>query len=420
LPQKTYGFTVNPKNPKTLLVGGLDGKMYRSYNSGISWDTVIIAKPSITPLQLTNMYIYPPDTTIIIIGGINNGAIERTTNNGKTWEIAIDGKHPIEMHGESIIGDPLNPYLFYVADYLKRYILKSESGGDFWAPVSIVDGNEYFSTIVILPDGNTMFAGMDSGIIRKSTDVGKTWKVVANFTNGLYSGEVTSIVFSKKNPSVGYAVMTYSNSTATPNGGLYKTIDKGESWYNIGFRDTSLRTIAVRAYGYDDDIYVGGYSEPIYPSKAITGQGIVRHSTNGGISWEKVDNSIEWSGTAPHNVWAMKFVADTPLNDKLYMATEAGFFVMDVPVLVQEQEQIPITDEWNVRLVKGKLSVTIPNNFNSSSEYRVRLYSLLGEKIAEEVAVGNNEFSIKNYHSGVYSYEIMYKQTRKKLLLIGQ
>lgn len=271
-----------------------------------------------------------------------------------------------------------------------------------------------------MPDGRTFFAGLDSGVIRKSTDEGISWREVANFTNKLYAGEVTSIVFSKKNPWVGYAVMTYTNSNATPNGGLYKTVNSGESWYKIGFTDTSLRTIALRTYGYDDDVYVGGLSDPMYPSKAIPGKGIVSHSTNGGISWERIDKSIEWTDTLNRNIWSMKFVEDTPENENLYMATEGGFYVMDVPVSVREQEPEQISDDWNVRLENGKLIIKTPKNYNSTTEYTVRLYTLLGEKTSEENSVGNNEIAIKNYQTGVYLCEIIEGQQRKKFFLIAQ
>ena len=167
LPQKTFGFTVNPKNPNTILVGGADGKMYRSYNKGATWDTVKITEPSfMNPQKLTNIFYNLPDTTIIIIGGINYFAIDRSTDNGTTWRIALEGRHPIEMVGESLIRDPHIPEVFYAAHYILRYILKSTSGGGGWEPICIVDGNEYLSTIAIMPDGRTFFAGLDSGVIR--------------------------------------------------------------------------------------------------------------------------------------------------------------------------------------------------------------------------------------------------------------
>ncbi|MBS1538522.1 MAG: T9SS type A sorting domain-containing protein [Bacteroidetes bacterium] len=93
---------------------------------------------------------------------------------------------------------------------------------------------------------------------------------------------------------------------------------------------------------------------------------------------------------------------------------------MDVPVSVREQEPEQISDDWNVRLENGKLTIKTPKNYKSTTEYTVRLYTLLGEKTSEEYLVGNNEIAIKNYQTGVYLCEIIDGQQRKKLLLIAQ
>ena len=324
------------------------------------------------------------------------------------------------MVGESIISDPGNPEQLFVGEYIGKYMLSSTTGGDFWKEIGIVDGG-YLCTIAKPTKSNTIFAGSDSGVIRKSTNLGVSWKVVANFTNGLYSGEVTSIVFSKINPDVGYAVMTYVNSKQKPNGGLYKTVDGGEKWNKIGFADTSLWSVAVRTVGNQDEVYVGGYAESIFPERFIAGQDIVSRSPNSGASWERIDNSIDWSDTIHHNVWMMKFVEDTPLNEKLYMATEAGFFVMDVPVSVQENEPFPvISDDWNAKLINGTLTVFSPKNINSNSEYTVRLYSLVGEKIAEQTTTGSKELFVGTFSRGMYLCQITSGQSRKNILLISQ
>ncbi|MBS1538521.1 MAG: hypothetical protein JST20_12325 [Bacteroidetes bacterium] len=320
---------MNPKNPKSMLVGGINRKIYRTFDGGITWDTLVVSFQSSSPtVKMTNVFIHPIDTNIIIVGGINFSTIQRSTDGGKNWAVVLEGtaggKYPIAMTSEVIFSDAINLDIVYAGDYNSTFLYKSSDKGASWDSISYIKGVNV-CTITMLPNTTTMFAGCRTGSIRKSTDTGKTWREVADFTNELYYAEVPTIIFSKKNPNVGYAVSAYDDYKDLPNGGVFKTIDGGETWAKIGYGDTSLWAIAVRTLGWQDDVYIGGYAESPFPEFIIPGQGLVSRSSNSGASWERIDNSIQWIDTVHRNVWAMKFVEDTPQNEKLYMATEEDF-----------------------------------------------------------------------------------------------
>jgi photosystem II stability/assembly factor-like uncharacterized protein len=109
---------------------------------------------------------------------------------------------------------------------------------------------------------------------------------------------VCKVEFSKRDPRVGYGIICYISPTNTPNGGLYKTTDGGYNWDLIAFADTSFFTLAVTTNknGDNDEIYVGGYTEHFYTydKNLVQGKGIVRRSTDGGLTWQSYDESIDW------------------------------------------------------------------------------------------------------------------------------
>jgi len=102
--EPTFGFVANPQNPKTLYVGGIGRQIFRSYDGGNSWDTLVVEFKTGTT-RFTNIFIHPVDTNIIIIGGLGVGTLKRSIDAGTTWDtvkITPEVLSPLNLPGESI------------------------------------------------------------------------------------------------------------------------------------------------------------------------------------------------------------------------------------------------------------------------------------------------------------------------------
>lgn len=417
--EPTFGFAVNPQNPKTLFVGGIGRQIFRSYDAGNTWDTLVVEFKTGTT-RFTNVFIHPIDTSIIIVGGLGFGTIRRSVDAGKTWDIVLEELSPLTLPGETIIADVNNSDIIYAGDLRSTIIYRSVNRGASWDSISTLNVPA-LCTITMLPNSTTMFAGCTGGSIQKSTDAGRTWQQVAKvITNSGDDAEIPRIVFSKRNPLVGYAVASYFYYLLRPSGGLFKTEDGGDTWRLIGFADTSLWSLAVRTFGAEDEVFVGGYTDDFGAPQRVPGQGIVQRSQNSGSSWLRIDHRIDWIDTIHRNAWMMKFVGNTPETERLFMASEAGFFVMDAPSGVEDYVPSKPATEWNAQVRAGILTITFPHDYIGKTDVQVRLTSLIGERIFEGISRGMNTFRVENCPKGVYFCEISDGMTRRHLMVMGE
>lgn len=319
--EPTFDVWVNPKNPNTMFVGGEGRVVYRSYDAGNTWDTLILGYKGGTAL-INNIFIHPIDTNIVICGGLMFGDVRRTTNHGtnpEDWEIVLQGMRNVALNGKALVMKPDDPDVLYIGDYTSGTFFRSLDKGATWDSISTIYitrqvrdsiGGPTRDTIVpvqicsisIREDStNIVFAGSCFGENFLSTDGGYTWNLTDVLVRPEYwqsDCEVTRVDFSDRDPLVGYAVITYLSPINTPNGGLHKTTDGGYSWDLLAFADTSLWTVALRTNdeGTEDEIYVGGYTEHFYTydKYKTPGIGMVRRSLDGGKNWQSYDESMDW------------------------------------------------------------------------------------------------------------------------------
>ncbi len=134
--------------------------------------------------------------------------------------------------------------------------------------------------------GNTWFAGSASGGIWKTVDAGQSW---ANLTPDLAFLSTQALVQSASNPDVLYAGTGEDWMPGFPNvngNGIYKSIDRGASWTHLGSTDnqnaeSQFRNVSrLIIHPSNPDIVV-----------ASTGTGIFK-TADGGASWQEVYPSI--------------------------------------------------------------------------------------------------------------------------------
>lgn len=309
----TFDVAVNPYNENTLIVGGEGRWVYRSFDRGQTWDSSLIFY-SMPSAMLNNVLILPTDTNVVLVGGLKFGNVVRSTDQGKTWNIALakPSGYNIDLNGKAMLYKHDDPNVIYVGDFQWAYIYRSTDAGQTWDTISRVEriykyeGKDTLMPTKICSIGlredstNIILVGSIFGEIFVSTDGGYNWK----FTDYLripdylqQDVEITRIEFSQRNPLVGYAVVTYLFPKNHNNGGLHRTTDGGYNWDIIGFPDTSIWALAVRDRETTDEIFIGGYTEDYWSVKDTTGLmgvGIVRISTDGGATWLNFDDKIDW------------------------------------------------------------------------------------------------------------------------------
>ncbi len=141
-------------------------------------------------------------------------------------------------------------------------------------------------------DQATFYFGSTGGGVWKTNDVGRTW---SNITDGFFKrASVGAIAVSPSDPNVIYAGTGEGTirGNVSHGDGVYKSTDGGQTWTNIGLKET--RNIGrVRVHPTNPDlVYVAALGHAHGPNKE---RGIFR-SKDGGTSWEHVLFKSEHTG----------------------------------------------------------------------------------------------------------------------------
>jgi hypothetical protein len=343
----------------------------------------------------------------------------RSTDNGNSWDY------------EPTL--PPEPFVFHLAADRDRFFSGTQSSffvsGDAGATWNCVDTNRM--ALSFLPLWDTILVGAGFGISR-STDGGGSW-IHVDFDPG---NNVHSLV------SDGNLVFAGTSR------GLYRSSDHGSTWHEIGFRDTTILTMAH----CQGSLFVSTFSGPgmEYPSGGYwstdNGQTWTRNDTlnaivlfaerdllfsvfqnnliglssDGGASWRNIIDDLSGS------------CYDIAVNGTyVFVATSAGTYRRPLSELVTWIRQ---TSE-NVSPTEIALYQNYPNPFNPSTtiEFTVphsnlvslRVFDVIGREIATLVSqqMGSGRFRTQwdatGVASGVYlcRLQVGSKMTTRKLII---
>ncbi len=161
---------------------------------------------------------------------------------------------------------------------------------------------------VNLSNTSIIYAGTASGGLWKSTNEGTSWEPI--FDNEK-AASIGALAIFQKNPDIIWAGTGEGNPRNSLNGGygLYKSIDGGRSWQDVGLEKT--RHIH-RIITHPDDpniVYVGAIGSPwgAHPERGVF------KTTDGGKTWDQILFTNEHSGAAD-------MVMDPSNPDKLFVA----------------------------------------------------------------------------------------------------
>lgn len=241
---------VSPTDKSTWYVAVGSGGVWKTTNSGISWQPIFDEQPS---YSIGTLAIDPNNHNVIWVGTGENvsgrhvgwgDGIYRSNDGGATWQNM--GLKESEHIGKILI-DPRDSDVVFVAaegplwsSGGERGLYKSSDGGKSWNLVLQIDTNTGVTDIEFDPSNpdiiyaaayqrrrhtwSLLSGGPKSGIY-KSNDNGSSWREV---TTGLPKGDMGKIGLevSLDNPELVYATIEANEEEK----GFYRSMDKGESW----------------------------------------------------------------------------------------------------------------------------------------------------------------------------------------------
>lgn len=302
------------ENSNTIWLGSASGGVWKTDNSGASWNPVFDDQPNI---NIGSIAIQQNNPSVVWVGtgegnprnSINLGeGIYKTLDGGNTWKI-MGLEKTSNIH--RILVNPSNPEVVYAgvignpyAAHSERGVFKTSDGGNTWKKVLYTNDSSGVGDMVMDPSNpNKLFAAMwhhhrspwsllsggkGSGLY-VTVDGGNNWKQLGK-KEGLPEGNYgrIGIAISRSNPNRVYALIE-----ATKNG-LYRSDDGGNSWELV---NSEPRWVTNRPF-YFQDIAV----DPENENRLWLVYQMIAASEDGGKSFNVV---VPYNGIHPdhHAFW---------------------------------------------------------------------------------------------------------------------
>ena len=210
--------------------------------------------PAVTGGRIHDVEALPGDPSTIYVATASGG-LWKTVNNGTTWQSIFDHQ-PVSTFGDIAIA-PSNPDVIW-AGTGEQNNRQSSSWGD--------------------------------GVYR-STDAGKTWTHL-----GLEeTRHIGRVVVHPANPDIAYVAALGDLWKPSPERGVFKTTDGGQSWNKVLYPDTLTGAVdLVMDPGTPNTLYAATYQRLRKPwgfNGGGPGSGIYR-SGDGGATWSRLTNGL--------------------------------------------------------------------------------------------------------------------------------
>jgi photosystem II stability/assembly factor-like uncharacterized protein len=245
--------------------------------------------------------------------GVNNGGVWKTSDYGRVWTPIFDDQ-PTGSVGDVAVA-PSNPNVVYVGsgEGVQRPdlstgdgIYKSIDAGRTWRHLGLRDGQQIGSVIVDPRDENRVFAAVlghpygpntERGVYR-STNGGESFERV------LYRDENTGasqVSFDPVNPQIVYAALwagrqgPWENASWNgPLSGLFKSVDGGTTWRQIG------KGFPSAAQGLGRIGFAIAPSDPqrMYATVDAPDLGGIYRSDDAGETWRRTNTEVRVWGRA--------------------------------------------------------------------------------------------------------------------------
>jgi len=292
-------FAINPENHSEYYVGVACGNIWKTINSGNTFDPVF---DKYGAYSIGALAMDPKNHNVVWAGtGENNhqralgygDGIYKTLDGGKSWEnMGLKESRQIGM----IAIHPKNTDIVFVAAEGSawgpggdRGLFMTVDGGENWEKVLEISEHTGINNVVMDPcNSDIMYAtseqrrrhvhtkigGGPESAVYKSTDGGKNWRKVMK---GLPSVDIggMGITVSPVDPDIVYVIM----EAAMDKGGFFRSTDKGESWNKMS------------DYSSSGQYYNEIYCDPLDADKVYSMETVSRVTLDGGKTWKSIGNN---------------------------------------------------------------------------------------------------------------------------------
>ncbi len=398
----------HPDSSNVMLIAGMFGGVFKSYDGGESFDTLIFG---ITPIDITFHPTLPNIFFIACGPGLgNNPGILKAIQTDEGYEY-IWSDSGINLNSETTVRrvgflpGTLDTMFATTARSFDGDLYRSNNGGRSWTIVDVpIVGQLYF--LEMDPNNvDVLYYGPSADVIYKSFDAGDSWTEI-NYGGTSYP-YANALDINPLNSSTVY--LTDRNE------GLFKSTDEGATWISIGsdLPITSFHNLVIDPAD-TSKIYLVGYSG-------------VFCSNDAGLSW--IDYTYNMTGFTNQfqGLWL------GPDSRYLYATTNlSDFYRLDLTtVSIEEIKTLGPTD-FNLRVFPNPTNSQIKIIINSMTVQNnvIEVWDMTGKLVKRmniELNIGTNMLVWNgNNHksmpcdSGVYIITISseFSQLSQKFILL--
>lgn len=289
----------SPKKFETIFVSGFNDGLYRSEDSGATWQRIL------SKILTFDFALHPFDENIIYSAGYfaEKGRVVKTIDGGKSWE----NVYTEALDKVSVRSIALNPNQAsqIVLGNSAGNLVKSNDSGITWKLVKTFEDriNRVFwqnGQVYVLVRNKGLFKSinLENGEFTDLTlSLTKTANFLENFS-GLNEQSFNQAYIDKTSPNLIYL---------TAGKGLFKTTDEGKSWQKLNLPGKHNSDLPVRAVAVSKTS-----ANIVYVSVGS----VIYKSTNGGEAWQTQSapstgfvNFILIHPSLPQIVYAGNFVS---------------------------------------------------------------------------------------------------------------
>jgi photosystem II stability/assembly factor-like uncharacterized protein len=207
-------------------------------------------------------------------------------------------------------------------------VWKSTDGAMTWSPVFDKEGSGSIGSLAVAnSDHNTVYVGTGEACIRgdishgdgvyKSLDAGKTWKNI-----GLRdSRAIGKVIINPNNPDIVFVAALGHPYGPNVERGIFRTVDGGKSWEKVLYKDENTGGIDVAFDPHNPNILFAALWQARRTSWSLAsggpGSGLYR-SNDGGTTWKRLEEH-----GLPKGPYGRIGIAVAANSDRVYALIEA-------------------------------------------------------------------------------------------------